>query len=89
MVLTRLVHATTFLAAVAHETDVKPENMLYRSKDEDSDLLLADFGLSKAMDEQQFSPLTNTCGTPGASHSLVPLPRFDRGIYLQRCQVGG
>ncbi|POY73003.1 putative Calcium/calmodulin-dependent protein kinase [Rhodotorula taiwanensis] len=45
--------------------DVKPENMLYRSKDEDSDLLLADFGLSKAMDEQQFSPLTNTCGTPG------------------------
>jgi serine/threonine protein kinase len=47
-------------------TDIKPENLLYRSKDEDSDLLLADFGLSKVMDEQQFSALTTTCGTPGA-----------------------
>ncbi|GAA5967743.1 hypothetical protein JCM8115_006432 [Rhodotorula mucilaginosa] len=46
--------------------DIKPENLLYRSKDEDSDLLLADFGLSKVMDEQQFSALTTTCGTPGA-----------------------
>ncbi|KAG0655583.1 hypothetical protein C6P46_000806 [Rhodotorula mucilaginosa] len=45
--------------------DIKPENLLYRSKDEDSDLLLADFGLSKVMDEQQFSALTTTCGTPG------------------------
>ncbi|GAA5935891.1 hypothetical protein JCM1841_005831 [Sporobolomyces salmonicolor] len=45
--------------------DIKPENLLYRSKDADSDLLLADFGLSKVMDEQQFSALTTTCGTPG------------------------
>ncbi|BGP52431.1 Calcium/calmodulin-dependent protein kinase type I [Rhodotorula kratochvilovae] len=45
--------------------DIKPENLLYRSKDEDSDLLLADFGLSKVMDDQQFSALTTTCGTPG------------------------
>ncbi|GAA5970456.1 hypothetical protein JCM11641_001718 [Rhodosporidiobolus odoratus] len=45
--------------------DIKPENLLYRSKDEDSDLLLADFGLSKVMDENQFSALTTTCGTPG------------------------
>jgi len=29
--------------------------------------LLADFGLSKVMDDQQFSALTTTCGTPGAS----------------------
>ncbi|GAA6009813.1 hypothetical protein JCM10207_002118 [Rhodosporidiobolus poonsookiae] len=45
--------------------DIKPENLLYRSKDEDSDLLLADFGLSKVMDDHQFSALTTTCGTPG------------------------
>ncbi|GJN94617.1 hypothetical protein Rhopal_007700-T1 [Rhodotorula paludigena] len=45
--------------------DIKPENLLYRSKDEESDLLLADFGLSKVMDDQQFSALTTTCGTPG------------------------
>lgn len=45
--------------------DIKPENLLYRSKDADSDLLLADFGLSKVMDDNQFSALTTTCGTPG------------------------
>lgn len=53
-------------------TDIKPENLLYRSKDEESDLLLADFGLSKVMDEQQFSALTTTCGTPG-SYSWMSL----------------
>ncbi|GAA5897925.1 serine/threonine-protein kinase [Sporobolomyces salmoneus] len=45
--------------------DIKPENLLYRSKDPESDLLLADFGLSKVMDDNQFSALTTTCGTPG------------------------
>ncbi|CEQ40846.1 SPOSA6832_02504 [Sporobolomyces salmonicolor] len=50
--------------AAGVQTDIKPENLLYRSKDADSDLLLADFGLSKVMDEQQFSALTTTCGTP-------------------------
>jgi calcium/calmodulin-dependent protein kinase I len=33
--------------------DLKPENLLFRSKDEDSDLLIADFGLSKMVDEQK------------------------------------
>lgn len=46
-------------------TDLKPENLLFRSKDEDSDLLIADFGLSKVIDETTFSALTTTCGTPG------------------------
>ena len=57
----------------ARSADIKPENLLYRSKDEESDLLLADFGLSKVMDDQQFSALTTTCGTPGAL-SLLPPP---------------
>ena len=31
----------------------------------DADLLIADFGLSRIMDEEQFHVLTTTCGTPG------------------------
>jgi len=45
--------------------DLKPENILFKSKAEDADLMLADFGLSKVLEEDQFSILTTTCGTPG------------------------
>ncbi|GFZ48664.1 Ca2+/calmodulin-dependent protein kinase [Saitozyma sp. JCM 24511] len=45
--------------------DLKPENILFKSKAEDADLMLADFGLSKMLDEDSFSILTTTCGTPG------------------------
>ena len=45
--------------------DLKPENLLFLSRDEDSDLLIADFGLSRMIDETKFSILTTTCGTPG------------------------
>lgn len=45
--------------------DLKPENILFRSKAEDADLMLADFGLSKVLDDDNFSILTTTCGTPG------------------------
>jgi len=34
-------------------------------KDEDADLLIADFGLSRMMDEGKLNVLTTTCGTPG------------------------
>jgi len=72
----------------ARAADIKPENLLYRSKDEESDLLLADFGLSKVMDDQQFSALTTTCGTPGALSLLPPLvPEIDvveRSFAAQR-----
>lgn len=45
--------------------DLKPENLLFRSPAEDSELLLADFGLSRIIDEEQMHVLTTTCGTPG------------------------
>jgi serine/threonine protein kinase len=47
------------------ETDLKPENLLFRTPAEDSDLLIADFGLSRIIDEESFHVLTTTCGTPG------------------------
>lgn len=45
--------------------DLKPENLLFRTAEDNSDLLIADFGLSRIMDEEQFHVLTTTCGTPG------------------------
>lgn len=44
--------------------DLKPENLLFHTPDEDSDLLIADFGLSRIIDEEKFRMLTTTCGTP-------------------------
>jgi len=65
-----LVHVITSAVAYLHERgiihrDLKPENLLFRSKDEDADLLIADFGLSKMIDDQKMTVLTTTCGTPG------------------------
>ena len=45
--------------------DLKPENLLFRTPEDNADLLIADFGLSRIMDEEQFHVLTTTCGTPG------------------------
>lgn len=47
------------------DVDLKPENLLFRTAEDNSDLLIADFGLSRIMDEEQFHVLTTTCGTPG------------------------
>lgn len=41
----------------------KPENLLYYSLDEDSKIMISDFGLSKM--EDPGSVLSTACGTPG------------------------
>ena len=46
-------------------SDLKPENLLFRTKAEDADIMIADFGLSRVMDEDKFQLLTEICGTPG------------------------
>ncbi|PWN35814.1 putative calmodulin-dependent protein kinase type 1 [Meira miltonrushii] len=45
--------------------DLKPENLLFRDKSENSDLLIADFGLSRVVDDEKMTVLSTTCGTPG------------------------
>jgi len=45
--------------------DLKPENLLFRGPEDTSDLLIADFGLSRVIDDSKFNALTTTCGTPG------------------------
>ena len=44
--------------------DLKPENLIFRNKDADSDLMLADFGLSK-FQAYENEKLKSHCGTPG------------------------
>jgi len=48
--------------------DLKPENLLFRSKPEKtSEIMIADFGLSRVMADNKLSMLTEVCGTPGVS----------------------
>lgn len=46
-------------------SDLKPENLLFRTPAEDADIMIADFGLSRVMEEDRFHALTEICGTPG------------------------
>ncbi|KXN91555.1 Calcium/calmodulin-dependent protein kinase type I [Leucoagaricus sp. SymC.cos] len=45
--------------------DLKPENLLFRTPAEDADIMIADFGLSRVMEEEKLTQLTEICGTPG------------------------
>jgi len=45
--------------------DLKPENLLFRTPQEEADIMLADFGLSRIMEEEKLNMLTEICGTPG------------------------
>ncbi|TDL27856.1 Pkinase-domain-containing protein [Rickenella mellea] len=54
--------------------DLKPENLLFRTKEsankenadkEAEDVMIADFGLSRIMEEEKLQMLTEICGTPG------------------------
>jgi len=48
-------------SGVVHR-DLKPENLLYYSPDEDSKIMISDFGLSKMEDS---GIMATACGTPG------------------------
>lgn len=51
-----------FVLYLSQCSDLKPENLLMTSKDDDADLKIVDFGF--AMEVDGFS-LTQQCGTPG------------------------
>uniref|UniRef100_A0A8C3ABS6 Calcium/calmodulin dependent protein kinase I n=1 Tax=Cyclopterus lumpus TaxID=8103 RepID=A0A8C3ABS6_CYCLU len=66
--------------------DLKPENLLYYSMDEDSKIMISDFGLSKI--EGAGSVMSTACGTPGyvgkvfislVSRTLLPAPDLFHG----------
>lgn len=68
----KYIHA----AGIVHR-DLKPENLLFRTKDEDADIMIADFGLSRVMDESKLTLLTEVCGTPGYMAPEI----FKKGKY--------
>lgn len=52
-----------YLRSVLLSLHPKPENLLYYSMDEDSKIMISDFGLSKI--EGSGSVMSTACGTPG------------------------
>jgi serine/threonine protein kinase len=64
--------------------DLKPENIIFRSKDNDTDIVVIDFGL--AMEENQ-PVVMKRCGTPGF---IAPeIINFRKGLpfYDKKCDV--
>ncbi|PAV87180.1 hypothetical protein WR25_02387 [Diploscapter pachys] len=59
----QVLHAVAFMHenGVVHR-DLKPENLLYFNQDEDSKIMISDFGLSKTEDS---GVMATACGTPG------------------------
>ena len=49
------------MQGVVHR-DLKPENLLYQCPDDDSKIMISDFGLSKTEDS---GIMATACGTPG------------------------
>jgi serine/threonine protein kinase len=68
-------------AGIVHR-DIKPENLLFRTKADDADIMIADFGLSRIMDESEASMLTEICGTPGYMAPEIFRRRASLVLYL-------
>ncbi|KAM9785565.1 calcium/calmodulin-dependent protein kinase type 1D-like [Neosynchiropus ocellatus] len=62
-VIQQVLHAVTYLHqnGIVHR-DLKPENILYYSPDQNSKIMISDFGLSKMVDN---GVMSTACGTPG------------------------
>jgi len=59
-------------------SDLKPENLLFRTQAEEADIMIADFGLSRIMEEEKLNKLTEICGTPGVC--AIPCFSFPLGF---------
>lgn len=53
-----------FIFAFQVHRDVKPENILYRTKEEDANVVLVDFGIARHLNAED-EVLTNVCGSFG------------------------
>ncbi|KAM9855681.1 calcium/calmodulin-dependent protein kinase IGb [Aulostomus maculatus] len=62
-VIQQVLQAVSYLhqSSIVHR-DLKPENILYYSQDENSKIMISDFGLSKMVDS---GIMSTACGTPG------------------------
>jgi len=81
-VLKQLLEALKYLheKGITHR-DLKPENLLYATEKEDSDLKLADFGLSKMMTDK--TNMNTVCGTPGyCAPEVLNGKQYDNSIDM-------
>jgi len=74
-------HVRIVMGAIAYihskrvvHRDLKPENLLFRDKNPDSPLMLADFGISKTLDSED-AVMTTLCGSFGYTAPEVLLRR--------------
>ncbi|KAI8928586.1 kinase-like domain-containing protein [Entophlyctis helioformis] len=85
-IVKQLISALAYLHEhnIVHR-DLKPENMIFRDTTDESDILLTDFGLSKAVKTNQF--LTTSCGTP---HYVAPeiLKDLGHGVAVDMWSIG-
>lgn len=72
MILCSLVIAKSCM--LIHVVDLKPENLLYQTKDPNSDLVLADFGIAKMLDTKD-EVLTTMAGSFGYAAPEVMLKK--------------
>jgi hypothetical protein len=64
------IYTFVLIFLLSSPTDLKPENLLFRTQAEDADIMIADFGLSRIMEEEKLNMLTEICGTPGVSREF-------------------
>ncbi|CAD8073381.1 unnamed protein product [Paramecium sonneborni] len=64
--------------------DLKPENLLLKEKDNDTDIVIADFGLASFLNEDI---LFKRCGTPGFVAPEILLYKEGDPFYDEKCDV--
>jgi hypothetical protein len=69
------------ISPIPFHADLKPENLLLASKDNDTDVKIADFGFAKHVSEK----LNTVCGTPGNTHSFNPQTQEVCGVLFFFC----
>lgn len=64
--------------------DLKPQNILLKSQLNDTDIVLADFGLAMFMKDE---PLFKRCGTPGFVAPEILKYESDFEFYDEKCDI--
>jgi len=83
--ISKVISAVRYLhkKGIIHR-DLKPENLLYASQEEDAEIKLADFGLSKIVGLDEEAAVTNTtCGTPGyVAPEVLRMKGYDKSVDM-------
>lgn len=66
--------------------DLKPDNIMFRTRDADSDVVLADFGLAKHLDANK-RYMSSACGTPSYEAPEVIRRKGRQRHYTSQCDM--